>query len=81
MLSRVDDFFHGLEAVKPFAAQVTFSIPDNFVIGSVESVFDFAVILAAPWARWMRVQITNAHSLLFYVLDKPQEKPSQGLLV
>ena len=63
-----------MDAVKPLAAELALSVSDDLAVGGIESVFDFVVILAAPWTGGMRVEITNGHGLLFCVLDTPQEK-------
>ena len=70
-----------MDAVKPLTAELALSISDDLAVRGIESVFDFVVILAAPWTGGMRVEIANGHRLLFCVPDKPQEKLSQGLWV
>jgi hypothetical protein len=81
VLSRVDDFFTRLQAVKVFAAQLAFSVSNDFAVRCVKSPYGFGFILTAPWTGWMRVESFNGHSLLFCALDTPQEKLSQGLSV
>lgn len=81
VLSRVDNFLTRLQAVKIFAAQLAFSVSNDFAVRRVKSPYGFGFILTTPWTGWMRVESLNGHSLLFCVPCKPQERLFQELWV